>query len=132
MTRHSLILYRDDHPGNDHLPSFEGNGWLAYIPIRLHETKYVQKSLPPNAVAVLINQAHSDLDIFLPVNANEKQIVDAINGERTIEEIIHHHSHLGTKGLSELLSQARGLFERLYNYDQVMFDTSPKSGEGSP
>jgi hypothetical protein len=83
-------------------------------------------------VAVLINQAHSDLDIFLPVNANEKQIVDAINGERTIEEIIHHHSHLGTKGLSELLSQAQGLFEPLYNYDQGVFDTSSKSGDGSP
>jgi len=113
MTRHSLILYRDDHPGNDHIPSIEGNGWLAYIPIRLHETKYVQKNLPTNAVAVLINQAHCDPDIFLPVNAIERQIVDAINGERTIEEIIHHHSPPGTRGLFELLSQARGLFERL-------------------
>jgi hypothetical protein len=72
MLRHSLILYRDDHPGDDLLPSFEGDSWLVYIPIRLHETKYVQKSLPPNAVAVLINQAHSDLDIFLPVNSIER------------------------------------------------------------
>ena len=45
MTRQSLILYCDDHPGVDLLPRFEGDSWLAYIPLRLPETKHMVKLL---------------------------------------------------------------------------------------
>lgn len=129
MLRHSLILYRDDHPGDCLLPCFEDDGWLAYVPIRLPETKCLQKNLPSGAAAVLINQMHNDPDIFLPVNANEKQMYEAINGERTIEAILHHLSPSRTKDFPKLRRQARDLFERLFNYDQIVFDTSPKHSD---
>jgi hypothetical protein len=40
---------------------------------------------------------------------------DAIDGERTIGEILREHGHPDT---------VRGLFERLWWYDQVVFDAS--------
>ena len=47
----------------------------------------VQERLPPGAAAVLINRAHTDTDIYLPIDAREKLLVDAIDGERSIGEI---------------------------------------------
>jgi hypothetical protein len=49
---------------------------------------------------------------------------DAIDGERTIGETVREHGHPDT---------ARGLFERLWWYDQVVFDTSQQSkGNSAP
>ena len=66
MLRHSLIAYRDDQPGGK-LPHFDGDDWLGYVPMRLPDTICVQERLPPGAAAVLINQTHTDTDLFLPV-----------------------------------------------------------------
>ncbi len=129
MLRHSLILYRDDLPGVSPLPRFDGDGWLAYIPIRLPEAITVQKKLPPGAAALLINQGHGDPDLFLPVNANEKRLVDAIDGKRSIAEIIHQSSQSGAASQRQNRGQAGSLFERLYWFDQVVFQlshTAPK------
>ncbi len=124
MLRHSLILYRDDLPGESFLPRFDGDGWLAYIPIRFPEAISVQKKLPPGAAALLINQGHGDPDLFLPVNANEKRLVDAIDGKRSIDEIIHRPSKSGAASHRQNREQARSLFERLYWFDQVVYQTN--------
>ena len=97
MLRHNLILYRHDHP--DDLPDFENPGWLAYVPIRLPDTVSVQKRLPPGAAAVLINQAHTDTDLFLPVNAIEKRFIDAMDGVLTIGQILDRISTSTTSSL---------------------------------
>jgi len=131
MLRHNLIVYRDDRPSDTDLPQFDNGGWPAYVPIRLPETTSVQKRLPPGAVAVLINQAHGDPDLFMPVNASEMRLVEAIDGKRTVGEIIQHVSSSGNKSLSLLRKQARSLFERLWRYDQVVFDASRQGEAGS-
>jgi hypothetical protein len=115
MIRHSAVAYRDDAPGDLQRISFTGEAWLGYVPIRMPDTICVQERLPPGAVAVLINPTHTYTDLFLPIDAQQKKLFDAIDGERTISDISQEHGHFDT---------ARVLFERLWQHDQVVFDAS--------
>ena len=115
MVRHSVVAYRDDSPGDLQPIGFAGDAWLGYVPIRMADTICVQERLPPGAAAVLINRSHTYTDIYLPIDAQEKKMFDAIDGERTIGEIVVEQGQRDS---------ARALFERLWRYDQVVFDTS--------
>ena len=114
MMSHSVIVRRDDRPGRSHAISFSGDAWLDYVPVRVPDTLCVQERLPPGAAAVLINRAHTYTDIYLPIDAREKRLVDAIDGERSIGEIAG----------DEQRDVCRALFERLWWHDQVVFDGS--------
>ncbi len=115
MVRHSLVAHRDDEPGASRRPDSSSDGWPAYVPIRMPDTLCVQERLPPGAAAVLINRGHTFTDIYLPIDALERRLFEAIDGERSIGEIARTRAPLDT---------ARALFERLYRYDQVVFDAS--------
>jgi SAM-dependent methyltransferase len=115
ISRHSLVAYRDDAPVAAHQLSFSGDGWLRYVPIRASDTISVEERLPPGAAAVLINRSHSHTDIYLPIDAQEKRIYDAVDGRRTIGELIEEHGRRETAG---------PFFQRLGWHDQVVFDIS--------
>jgi SAM-dependent methyltransferase len=115
MIRHSVVVYRDDSPGEPQPVSFDGDAWLGYVPIRMPDTISVQERLPPGAAAVLINRAHIYTDIYLPIDAQQKKMFDAIDGTRTLGEIGGEHGQRDA---------ARAFFEQLWEYDQVVFDTS--------
>jgi hypothetical protein len=89
------------------------------VPIRMPDTICVQERLPPGAAGVLINQSHTYTDLFLPIDAPEKKLFDAIDGQRTIGEIAREHGQPET---------ARACFEQLWWYDQVVFDASQQAG----
>lgn len=112
MARHSVIVYRDDRAARSEQICFSGHAWLDYVPVLLPDTLCVEDRLPPGAAAVLINRAHTYNDIYLPISAKEKRWFDAIDGERSIGEIVGEHRGPG-----------RELFERLWWHDQVVFDT---------
>jgi hypothetical protein len=65
----------------------------------------------------LINRAHSHTDIFLPIYLRETRLLEAVDGKRTIGEI------LASEGERDV---ARSLFERLWWHDQVVFETAPR------
>ena len=118
MVRHSLIAVPDDSCDRAPVVRFDGDGWLKYVPIRTPDAISVTERLPTGSAAVLINRAHVDTDLILPVDEQERRWVEAIDGERTIGEIS------GAPSVS-----ARAFFERLWWYDQVVFDTSrPERG----
>ena len=56
-------------------------------------------------------------DLFLTIDVQEKRMFDAIDGCRSISEIVSK-----VQGTASRL--ARGFFEKLWRYDQVVFDTS--------
>jgi SAM-dependent methyltransferase len=116
IMRHSAIAYRDD---NARVPriSFDDDGWLGYIPIRGPDTVAVRERLPPGVATILINRAHSHTDIFLPIYLRETRLLEAVDGKRTIGEI------LASEGERDV---ARSLFERLWWHDQVVFETAPR------
>jgi SAM-dependent methyltransferase len=114
MVRHSVVAYRNDRPNHQPI-DFTGGEWPAYVPIRLPDTIVVQGRLPPRAAAVLINQNHTFTDLCLPIDSRQKMMFDAVDGKCTIREIAPE---------IELRDAARTLFERLWRYDQVVFDAS--------
>jgi SAM-dependent methyltransferase len=124
MVRHSVVAYRSDSPTDPRQLNFAGDSCLDYVPIRMSDTICVQDHLPPGAAAVLINQTHTDRDLFLPIDSIEKRLFDAIDGIRTIRDIVEKiplSSHRTTN-----VDIARDFFERLWWHDQVVFDASQR------
>lgn len=121
MVRHSVIVYRNDS-GGTHPISFAGNAWPRFVPIRMSDTICVQERLPAGAAAVLINRSHSYGDIFLTINSTEKRLFDAVDGNRTIGDIVKNTLHSSPE--YSQLNMARTFFERLWWHDQVVFDAS--------
>ena len=122
MLRHNLIAYRDDHPGNSQPVRFDDERWHDFVPIRLPETISVQQRLPPGAAAVLINQAHTYPDLFMPITAAEKRLFEAIDGKRTVDDIARVAATMDSHRRRP--DPAGVFFERLWHYDQVVFDAS--------
>jgi SAM-dependent methyltransferase len=122
MVRHSMVAYRDDGPGGPQRVSFAGDAWLRYVPLRMPDTICVQERLPPGAAGVLINRTHAYRDLIMPIDSTEKRLFDAIDGNRSIGAVLE-----GTLASSQTKSQldmARTFFEKLWWYDQVVFDAS--------
>lgn len=116
MVEHSLVAYRGT--GSDaHRISFDGAGWLDYVPVSVPDTLVVTERLPPGAVAVLVNRNHNFTDLYLPIDARQKALFDLIDGQRSIGEIANQQPQ------REI---ARILFERLWHYDQVVFQIPPE------
>ena len=117
MLRHSLVAYRADGSTPGESIQFNNDDWQTYVPIRLPETISVTQKLPPGAAAVLINRSHTYPDLYLPVDALQKKLYDAIDGHRTVGEII--------SGLGEVerghKSDVRRFFQALWQYDQIVF-----------
>jgi hypothetical protein len=118
LTKHDFVAYRDDRAGESQPISFEGEGWLNYVPLRLPWTLSVRERLPAGASAVLINRAHPYPDLALPINAAQDRVLAAIDGKRTVGEIL--------RGATETadLDQGREFVERLWRYDLIVFDAT--------
>ena len=82
----------------------------------------VQDNLPPGAAAVLINPTHAYRDLIMPIDSTEKGLFDAIDGNRSIGGIVEET--LTSSRAKPQLDVARTFFEKLWYYDQVVFDTS--------
>jgi hypothetical protein len=128
MVRHSAVVYRNDSDNGSQQVSFAGDAWHDYVPIRMSETICVQDRLPPGAAAVLINRTHTYRDLFLPIGSTEKRLFDAIDGMRSIGDIVESalSSHPTTS-----LEMARTFFERLWWHDQVVFDVSREAQQAA-
>jgi SAM-dependent methyltransferase len=119
MVQHSFIAYRDDRSDESQPINFAGDGWRDYIPIAPPWTVCVRERLPPGSVAVLINRAHTFTDLILTVDSFEDRLLGAIDGKRTLAEILHRVARE-----EDGERRALGFFERLWQYDQVVFDAS--------
>jgi SAM-dependent methyltransferase len=119
MVTHSFSAYRNDRSGESQPITFAGDSWRDYIPIALPGTVCVRERLPPGSVAVLINRSHTFTDLILTVDAFEDRLLGAIDGNRTLAEILQFSAQDGDGN-----RRALRFFERLWQYDQVVFDAS--------
>jgi hypothetical protein len=71
----------------------------------------------------LTMDSNGDPDISLPLNADGLRLIEAVNGSRNIEELTQFISASGVGKLDRLCEQARNLFEKLYWFDKVVFQT---------
>ncbi len=108
MVRHSFIAYRAGQADVAPCVDCADDVWRDYVPIRVPDTVCVEERLPPGAAAILINKAHTFSDLYLPISPVEKQWFSAIDGTRTIQQI----------------GASREFVDRLWRYDQVVFDMS--------
>src|SRR6516162_1890646 len=88
MAKHNFIAYRDDRPGESRPITFDGDVSRAYVPLRLPWTLCIRERVPPGSVAVLINRAHTYPDLALPIDAAQERIFAAIDGNRSIDELL--------------------------------------------
>ena len=116
MANHSFVAHRDDRKSDGAKIGFNDKRYLQYVPVRLPWTMCVTEGLPPGAAGALVNQTHTFDDLYVLVNKQEKQLFEAIDGRRSVSEIVE------TLPASALL--AREFFEKLWCYDQVVFDAS--------
>jgi hypothetical protein len=116
ISNHDFIAYRNDAPAAELQVGFDDDRYLNYVPIRRAWTMCVQEQLPPGAAGVLVNQTHMFPDLFLIVDALEKKIYESIDGQRNIGAIVEF--------LNGSSARARDFFEKLWLYDQVVFNTS--------
>ncbi len=118
ITNHDFVVYRND-VNNDHLNiSFDDESYLRYVPIRRAWTICTQENLPPGAAGVLLNRTHLFHDLVMAIDGQEKQMYEAIDGRRSISEIVDNVDHEGAATL------ARDFFQKLWWYDQTVFNTS--------
>ena len=89
-----------------------------------------KERLPAGAAAVLINQSHTDKDLFMPIDAVEKCLLDEIDGHRSIGDLAE--AALPPSLTSSPHEIARSFFERLWQYDQVVFDSSARRAGDAP
>ena len=95
MTKHNFIAYRDDRLGESQPITFDGDAWRDYVPLRLPWTLCIRDRVPPGSAAVLINRAHTYPDLALPIDAAQEQIFAAIDGKRSIDEILRDAASAG-------------------------------------
>jgi len=120
MTRHSFTAYRNDRAGESQPIAFDGDAWRAWVPLHLPWTLCIRDDrVPLGFAAVLINPTHTYPDLALPIDAAQQRIFAAIDGNRTIDEILRGHAGSDAQ-------QVRRFIERLWQYDQIVLEaTSP-------
>lgn len=123
MVRHKFIAYRDDLATPSQPISFVGDEWRDYVPIRVPWTITLRERVPQGRVAVLINRAHPFTDLILSINSCEDRLLAAIDGKRTLGEILR------ITGNDCDHCSALNFFERLWQYDQIALDASRAAHE---
>jgi hypothetical protein len=118
MVSHSFVAYRDDCPDAIQPIDFAGDSWRNF-PLALPWTVCVRERLPPGSSAVLINRAHKFTDLICTVDSFEDRLLAAIDGHRNLAEILRLAGQDGDGN-----RRALGFFQRLWRYDQIVFDAS--------
>ena len=119
MTRHTFIAYRDDQVEESQPIQFNDDQWLGYVPLRVPWGVAIRDGrVPKGAAAVLINTSHTFTDLLLQISPEEDALFRAIDGESTVEKILMTTNH------RERQFEDREFFQRLWWYDQVVFDLS--------
>ena len=110
ITNHDFIVYSGK--ANATQVRLADERYVDYVPIRRAWTGCVTERLPAGAAGALVNQTHLFNDLFLFIDEYEKGLYEAIDGRRTIGDIADQDQH------------ARAFFQKLWWYDQVVFDTT--------
>jgi SAM-dependent methyltransferase len=118
MTRHRFIAYGSEMVARDQCIRFTGEQWLDYVPLRLPWTRCVRDQVPAGSIAVIWNPACGYPDLMMPINSAEDRLLAQIDGQRTLGEIVDRCEP------SQSATRVLQFFERLWQYDQIVFDVS--------
>ena len=127
ITKHHFTAFRQedgDLPSPDPFiqrrSSRRAEPWRSLIPLRLPWTLCLRERLPAGAAGMLVNRAHHFPDLVLPIDTDQERLVEAIDGERTLGEILRDTpTEMGEK-------RSLRFFKRLWQYDQIAVDGAPR------
>ena len=128
LRTHTVIACRDDRPARSHALSFAGQGWLCFIPIRNPGLEIDAGAFPGDGVARLSWAAHDDPAISLIVDEPQSRLFDAIDGRRSIAQILETAS----PRVAAPEQFARGFFHTMWCRDFVWFQIPAASASGGP
>jgi SAM-dependent methyltransferase len=114
MDRHSFVAYRDDREREAQPITFDDDGWRSFVPVRLPWTLIVKDRAPRGVAAALINPSHTYPDLALFIDAAQERTLRAVDGERSIAEILRSTAMSDEEG--------RKFFKRLWEHDLIVFD----------
>ncbi len=82
--------------------------------------------LPAGSTAVLISRAHRFAGLVLPINRFEERVLGAIDGRRTLDDVL-------AAAAPDVADEHRALafVERLWQYEHIVFDASRASAEAA-
>jgi SAM-dependent methyltransferase len=118
MSNHDFVVHGSDVSHSGFKVRFDDDRYLRYVPVRRALTICIEERIPPGAAGVLLNQTHLFQDLFFIIDEQEKRMFAAIDGRRSISEIVDEINE------KDAVSLARVFFEKLWWYDQAVFDTS--------
>jgi SAM-dependent methyltransferase len=117
MLHHNLVAHLPEQEQEQRL-SFNGAGWLEYIPLRLPDILISKSDLPWKA-AGLTNPANVDPELALSVDELELLLFNTIDSRRSIADIIQLVAAERGKNPDTIYSRAQLFFEQLWWYDLV-------------
>jgi SAM-dependent methyltransferase len=118
MATHSIIVHAGDAAQDGQRVEFsDEERWHSYVPVPRPWTQLIQERLPAGAAGVLLNRSHPFHDLLLVLDPEDRRLFAAMDGHRSIAEITAAVPRAG-------LDRARLLFQRLWWYDQVVFDAA--------
>jgi len=115
ISNHDFVAYSGEADNEQLQVRFDDDRCLNYVPIRRAWTTCIEERLPPGVAGALVNQTHVFDDLFIFVDEQQKRLYKAIDGHRSIAEIMEQEKDA---------SGARDFFEKLWWHDQAVFDTS--------
>lgn len=111
MVEHTAIVYRDDLEEDPHAPWSAEGDISRCAPMKAPTSRTITDRLPPGAAAVLLNSAHSFRDVFLPIDAAQLRLFNAIDGQRTVEDLV---------GQGADAAAGRAFLTLLWRHDQIV------------
>ena len=108
MLRHSVVARRDDDPAPSPAVRFDDESWRDHVPVLSPTVAAIEDRLPPGAAVAVLDRAHTDPDLVLFLDADDKHRFEQIDGQRPMGEI----------------ASTPDLFRRLWWHDHILVDTS--------
>jgi hypothetical protein len=128
LRTHTLVACRDDLPPRSWAVSFAGQDWLSFIPIRNPGLEIDVGAYPGEGVARLSWAAHDDPAIALIVDEAQSRLFDAIDGARSIAQILA----AVPPSVAEPEQVARSFFHTMWCRDFAWFQIPSAEAGGGP
>lgn len=127
LRTHTLIACRDDRPAQSYAVNFAGRDWLSFKPIR-NPGLEIDVGHFAAGVARLCWAAHDDPAISLIVDETQARLFDAIDGSRSIAQILEAVA----PPVAEPEPFAQSFFHAMWCRDFVWFQIPAASESGEP
>lgn len=115
MVTHSAVVYRDNVGDDPQALSFDDDHWLDFVPLPMPGCVVIQQNLPPGAAAVVLNRAHTFIDLYVPMTEFEAAVYARIDGQTSCRDIAEEASD--ALGVADVML-------KLWRSDQIVFDRS--------